>query len=64
MVVAGFAIYEAEASKKWCVVELPENWTREEVLPLQSLSDRWFDTLEEARAELTRRLDGLSGQTP
>ena len=41
-----------------------EHWTRQEVLPLQSLSDRWFDTLEEARAELTRRLDGLTGKTP
>ena len=62
--VAGFAIYLAAASKQWCVVELPEHWTREEVLPLQSLTDRWFDTLEEARAELTRRLDGLAGKTP
>ena len=52
------------ASKQWCVVEFPEHWTREEVLPLQSLSDRWFDTLKEARAELTRRLDGLAGKTP
>jgi hypothetical protein len=64
MMVAGFAIYRAAASKQLCVVELPENWTREEVLPLQSLTDRWFDTLEEARAELTRRLDGLAGKTP
>lgn len=45
---AGFAIYRAAASKQWCVVEFPENWTCEELLPLQSLSDRWFDTLEEA----------------
>jgi len=64
MMVAGFAIYLAAASKQWCVVELPENWTREEVLPLQSLSDRWFDTVDEARADLTRRLDGLADTTP
>ncbi len=32
--VAGYAIYHAAASRKWCVVEIPENWTREEVLPL------------------------------
>ncbi len=60
--VAGFAIYHAAASRKWCVVEIPESWTREEVLPLQRQTDRWFDTLEKARAELTRRLDGLSGK--
>jgi hypothetical protein len=64
MMVDEFAIYRAAASKQWCVVEFPENWTREEVLPLQSLTDRWFDTLEKARAELTRRLDGLAGKTP
>ncbi|MBD93434.1 MAG: hypothetical protein CL482_04150 [Acidobacteria bacterium] len=52
------------SSEQWCVVELPENWTREQLLPLQSLRDRWFDTLEDARAELTGRLDGLSGKTP
>ena len=45
MMVAGFAIYQGAASGKWCVIEIPEDWTREEVLPLQSLSDRWFDTL-------------------
>ncbi len=60
--VAGYAIYHAAASRKWCVVEIPENWAREEVLPLQRQTDRWFDTLEKARAELTRRLDGLSGK--
>ena len=58
--VAGFAIYQAAASRKWCIVEIPEDWTREEVLPQHSLSDRWFDTLAEARGELTRRLGGLS----
>ena len=60
--VAGFTIYQAVASRKWCVVEIPEDWTREEVLPQHSLSDRWFDTLEEARGQLTRRLDGLAGK--
>ena len=59
---AGYAIYRGAASNKWCVIELTDGWTREEVLPLQSFTDRWLDTLEEARAELTRRLDGLSGQ--
>ena len=54
---AGYAIYRGPASNKWCVVELPDDWTREDVLPRQSVTDRWFDTLEEARAELTRRLD-------
>ena len=60
--VAGFAIYQAAASRKWCAVEIPEDWTREEVLPRHSLSDRWSDTLEEARGELIRRLDGLAGK--
>ena len=60
--VSGFAIYQPEASKERCVVEIPDNWTRTEVLPLQSLSDRGFDTLAEAQVELTRRLDGLSGK--
>ena len=26
----------------------------------RSFTDRWFDTLEDARAELTTRLDGLA----
>ena len=54
---AGHALYRGAASNKWCVVELPDDWTRDDVLPRQSVRDRWFDTLEEARAELTRRLD-------
>ena len=45
------------------VVELPDDWSREETLPLKGFADAWFDTLEDARAELTRRLDGLSGKT-
>ena len=60
MMVAGFAIYQAAANRKPCVVEVAENWTREEVLPIHDLSDHRFDTREEARGELTRRLDGLS----
>ena len=32
----------------------------QDVLPPKSFTDRWFDTLEEARAELTERLDRLS----
>ena len=56
---AGYAIYRGAASHQWCVVEMPDDWTRDEGLPLQSFTDRWFDTLEDARAELTRRLDGL-----
>ncbi len=56
---AGYAIYRGAASNKWCVVELPEDWTRDEGLPPKSFRDRWFDTVEDARAELTRRLDSL-----
>ena len=58
--VAGYTIYRGAASNKWCVVELPDEWTRDDVLPPKSFTDRWFDTLEEARAELTGRLDRLS----
>ncbi len=60
LMAAGYAMYRGAASKKWCVVEMPDDWTREARLPLQSFTDRWFDTLEEARADLTGRLDRLS----
>ena len=56
---AGYAIYHSAASGQWGVVEIPETWTREEALPPRSLADRWFDALDQARAELTRRLDDL-----
>ena len=56
---AGYALYRGVASNQWCVVEMPNDWTREEVLPRQGFTDRWFDTLEDARAELARRLDSL-----
>ena len=56
---AGYTIYRGAASSKWCVVELPDEWTRDGVLSPKSFTDRWFDTLEEARTELTGRLDRL-----
>ena len=56
---AGYTIYQGAASSKWCVVELPDAWTREHVLPRKSFTDRWFDTLQDARAELMGRLDRL-----
>ena len=59
---AGYTIYRGAASNKWCVVELPDEWTRDDALPPKSFTDRWFDTLEEARAELTGRLDGLAAK--
>ena len=55
----GYAIYRGAASHRWCVVELPDDWSREEALPLQGFADAWFDSLEDARTELTRRLDNL-----
>ncbi len=56
---AGYALYRGAASNQWCVVELPDDWTRDDALPPKSVTDRWFDTLEDARAELTRRLNSL-----
>ena len=56
---AGYAISRGAASRKWCVVELPDGWTRDELLPPKGFTDRWSDTVEDARAELTRRLDSL-----
>ena len=56
----GYVLYRGAASNKWCVVELPDEWTREDVLPPKSFTDRWFDTPEDAHAELTKRLDGLA----
>ncbi len=56
---AGYALYRGAASNKWRVVELPDDWTRDDALPPKSFTDRWFDTLEDARTELTRRLDSL-----
>ena len=60
----GYAIYRGAASHKWCVVELPDDWSREEALPLKGFADAWFDTLKDARTELTRRLDGLPPTQP
>ena len=61
---AGYAIYRGAASHKWCVVELPDDWSREEALPPKGFADAWFDTLGDARMELTRRLDGLPPTRP
>ena len=44
---AGYTIYQGAASNKWCVVELPDEWTRDDVLPPKSFTDRWFDTLDD-----------------
>ena len=59
---AGYTIYRGAASSKWCVVELPDAWTRDDALPPKSFTDRWFDTLDEARADLTPRLAGLAAK--
>ena len=57
---AGYVMYRGTASNTWCVVELQDEWTRDDVLPPKSFTDRWFDTLEDARAELSTRLDDLA----
>ena len=42
---AGYTIYRGAASNKWCVVELPDEWARDDVLPPKSFADRWYDRL-------------------
>ena len=50
--VAGYAIYQGAASRRWCVAEIPDGMdARRRIAPPKS-DDRWFDTCEEARAEL------------
>ena len=60
----GYTLYRGAASKPWCVVEMPDSGTRDDVLPPKSFTDRWFDTLEDARAELARRLESLAQAQP
>ena len=33
LMAAGYAIYRGAASNKWCVVEMPDDWTSDEGLP-------------------------------
>ena len=51
---AGYATYRGAASNKWCVAELPDDWTRDEGLPPKSFRDRWCDTVEDARDNAER----------
>ena len=38
---AGYTIYQGAASSKWCVVELPDAWTRDDALPQGQRALAW-----------------------
>ena len=56
----GYVIYRSSVDWKWCLVEIPDDWKREDVLPPGRLTDAWFSTKRLAEAELNRRLAALT----
>ena len=56
----GYAIYRSSVDWKWCLVEIPDGWKREDVLPPPRSTDPWFNTKKQAEAELNRRLAALT----
>ena len=55
----GYVIYRSSVDWKWCLVEIPDDWKRDDVLPPRS-ADAWFSTKTQAEAELNRRLAALT----
>ena len=49
------AIYQRKVDGKWAVIELPDDYKDGDRLPLRGSTDQWFDSRDEARAELLRR---------
>jgi len=49
------AIYQRKVDGKWAVIELPDDYKDGDRLPLRGSTDQWFDSREEAQAELLRR---------
>ncbi len=49
------AIYQRQLDGKWAVIELPDDDKAGDRRPLRGSTDQWFDSREEARAELLRR---------
>jgi len=59
LMAIGYVIYRSSVDWKWCLVELPDDWKREEALPPRA-TDAWFSTKKLAEAEFTRRLAALT----
>ena len=55
--MAGYAIYDGVTDGKWWLVEIPDGWKREDLLPTPSSKDRSFDT----KAAASERLSELLG---
>ena len=49
------AIYQRKVDGKWAVIELPDDYKDGDRLSLRGSTDQWFDSRDEARAELLRR---------
>jgi hypothetical protein len=50
------AIYQRKVDGKWAVIELPDDYKDgDRRRPLRGSTDQWFDSRDEARAELLRR---------
>ena len=52
----GYAVYQM-SDEKWCLVEIPHDWQRQDVLPAPSSRDAYFDSEKEAAAERNRRIN-------
>ena len=50
------AIYQRKVDGTWAVIELPDRSKDGDRLPLRGSTDQWFDSREEAQAELLRRV--------
>jgi hypothetical protein len=49
------AIYQRKVDGKWAVIELPDDYKDGDRLPLRGSTTQWFDSRDEARAELLSR---------
>ncbi len=49
------SIYQRKVDGKWAVIELPDDDKDRDRLPLRGSTTQWFDSRDEARAELLSR---------
>ena len=54
------AIYQRKVDGKWVVIELPDDYKDGDRFPLRGSTDQWFDSRDEARAELLREQQRIS----
>ncbi|MCX6539115.1 MAG: hypothetical protein NT151_09315 [Acidobacteria bacterium] len=55
--MARHTMYQSSVNEKWCVLDLPDDYSDGQPFPPPRTTDRWFDTEDEARQELLQRLD-------